>query len=73
MTLNDLTAWSGFFEGGFSYKGGLFYSGLSATASQLTRGLTNYTYDDRSQLRRYVVGDSFVSSGSLAARPCSSV
>ncbi len=65
MTLSDLTSWGGFFEGGFSYKGGLLYSGLSATATSVTRGLSNYTYDDRTDLRRYVAGDTFVSSGIL--------
>jgi outer membrane usher protein len=65
MTLSNLTTWGGFFEGGFSYKGGLFYSGLSATATSVTRGLSNYTYDDRTDLRRYIVGDSFVSTGIL--------
>ena len=65
MTLSNLTSWGGFFEGGFSYKGGLLYSGLSATATSVTRGLSNYTYDDQTDLRRYVVGDSFVSTGIL--------
>jgi outer membrane usher protein len=65
MTLSNFTTWGGFFEGGFSYKGGLLYSGLSATATSVTRGLSNYTYDDRTDLRRYVVGDTFVSTGIL--------
>lgn len=63
--LNDFDGWSGFFEGGLSFKGGLLYSGLSATDSTIVRGLTNYTYDDRTDLRRYTVGDTFAGSGTL--------
>ena len=65
--LGNLSAWNGFFEGGVSYKGGLFYSGLLASngANPVTRGLTNYTYDDQPDMRRVMAGDTFVSSGIL--------
>jgi outer membrane usher protein len=64
-TLNDFDGWTGFFEGGLSFKGGLLYSGLSATDSNLTRVLTNYTRDDRTDMRRYTFGDTFANSGAL--------
>jgi outer membrane usher protein len=62
--VTNLTSWNGFFEGGLSYKGGLFYSSLNASNGihQFTRGLSNYTYDDQIDMRRIMVGDTFVSS-----------
>ena len=62
-----MSTWNGFFEGGVSYKGGLFYSGLLASngVNPVTRGLTNYTYDDQPDMRRVMAGDTFVSSGIL--------
>jgi outer membrane usher protein len=65
--LGNLSTWNGFFEGGVSYKGGLFYSGLLASngVNPVTRGLTNYTYDDQPDMRRVMAGDTFVSSGIL--------
>jgi outer membrane usher protein len=63
----DFQSWSGFFEGGISYKGGLFYSGLLLSGTKVTRGLTNYTYDDRPDLRRYTLGDTFAGGGTLGS------
>ena len=56
----------GFAEVGVSLRGPLLYS--SATRSldgTLARGQTNLTVDDRDHLRRWVLGDSYVSGGAL--------
>lgn len=43
-----------------------FYSGVWGLWDHgFRRGLTNFTYDDRSSLNRIVVGDSFVTTGPL--------
>jgi hypothetical protein len=56
--LGNLSVWNGFFEGGISYKGGFFYSDLLASdgVNPVTRGLSNYTYDDQPEIRRISAG-----------------
>ena len=54
-----------FFEGGVSIKGGLLYSDLLLNGTTVIRGLTNFTYDDRTDLRRITVGDTFAGGGTL--------
>jgi outer membrane usher protein len=56
---------SGFEELGLSVRGNLLYTGLSQTPTGFYRGLTNFTVDEPSSLRRWVVGDTFVSTGPL--------
>jgi outer membrane usher protein len=67
--LTNLSVWNGFFESGVSYKGILFYSGLNASTggNAITRGLTNITYDDQSDMRRTMLGDTAVSTGILGS------
>ncbi|MDP9151152.1 MAG: fimbria/pilus outer membrane usher protein [Myxococcota bacterium] len=51
-------------EAGLSLNGHLFFSGISYTETQgVVRGLSNLTVDEPSSLRRWVFGDSFVTSG----------
>lgn len=55
-----------FAETGVSLRGNLLYtSGSRDGQGRFARGLTNYTVDDRERLRRWVVGDAFVSAGTL--------
>lgn len=55
-----------FMEGGLSVKGDLLYSSVSrAVTGEITRGLTNYTHDDREHMRRFVAGDTFANAGGL--------
>ncbi|HWE24269.1 MAG TPA: fimbria/pilus outer membrane usher protein [Myxococcales bacterium] len=56
---------SGFEELGFSVRGNLLYTGLSQTSAGFYRGLTNFTVDEPSPMRRWVVGDTFASTGTL--------
>jgi outer membrane usher protein len=57
-----------FAEAGVSLRGNLLYSsGSRDSQGRFVRGLTNYTVDDRERLRRWVVGDSFVTAGTLGA------
>ena len=50
---------SGFEELGVSVRGSLLYTGLSQTPTGFFRGLTNFTVDEPSSLRRWVAGDTF--------------
>lgn len=57
---------SGFGEIGLSVGGALLFSSASAsTTGGVVRGLSNLTFDDRAGLKRWVVGDTFVSGGAL--------
>ncbi|HKC60217.1 MAG TPA: fimbria/pilus outer membrane usher protein [Myxococcales bacterium] len=58
---------STFGELGVSVRGNLLYSGLSQTTSGFSRGLSNFTVDQPEQMRRWVAGDSFASTGTLGA------
>ncbi len=56
---------SGFVEAGASVSGSLLYTGWSRlTTGELVRGLTNATFDEPDELRRWIVGDA-VEGGSL--------
>jgi outer membrane usher protein len=56
---------SGFEEFGLSVRGNLLYTGVSQTPTGFFRGLTNFTVDEPPSLRRWVVGDTFASTGAL--------
>ena len=59
----DVTA---FVENGFSWRGHLFLNTLSRTPTgDVTRGITNVTLDERSDLRRWTIGDASVATDSL--------
>jgi len=63
---NDFKSLDAFAEAGISLRGNLLYSSGSRDAQgRFVRGLTNYTVDDRERLRRWVVGDAFVTAGTL--------
>ncbi len=60
------TGVDGFAEVGINLRGPLLYSSVSRSAEgTLLRGQTNLTVDDLGNLRRWVVGDSYVSGGAL--------
>ncbi|MBI2358942.1 MAG: fimbrial biogenesis outer membrane usher protein [Deltaproteobacteria bacterium] len=64
----DFKRYDLFGEAGLSIKGNLLFSSLVRnTDGDVIRGLTNYTVDDRQRLTRWVVGDSFASSGGLGS------
>jgi outer membrane usher protein len=54
-----------FTEAGFSARGALLSSTATRTATGTIRGLSSITFDRRTRLQRWVVGDSFVSAGPL--------
>jgi outer membrane usher protein len=54
-----------FSEAGLSIRGALLSSTLSASPGSVVRGLTSLTIDDRSRIRRWVVGDTFATGGTL--------
>ena len=54
-----------FAESATSVRGLSIYNTVSANRQTVTRGLTNVTYDQRRQLRRWTVGDSLAYSGPL--------
>jgi len=56
---------SGFEELGLSIRGNLLYTGLSQTPTGFFRGLTSFTIDEPPSMRRWVVGDTFASTGTL--------
>ena len=65
FNFTDFASWDGFFEGGISWHRFLLYSGLSRGLQGLVRGLTNLTYDDPRNMRRWMLGDTFVNTGVL--------
>jgi outer membrane usher protein len=63
---NDFKSLDAFAEVGVSFRGNLLSSSGSRDAQgRFVRGLTSYTVDDRERLRRWVVGDAFVTAGTL--------
>jgi outer membrane usher protein len=59
-------SYTAFSEQGASLWGGFFDNNLSfATGTKPTRGTTSITIDDRTQLTRFVIGDSFAQLGAL--------
>ena len=66
LTSSDLETISGFGEAGWNVRGNLLYSSVSRGADgAFVRGLTNFTADDPSRLRRWTFGDTFAETGSL--------
>jgi len=58
-------AYEVFTESAISARGALWSTTASTTRGGTTRGLTSVTLDDRSRIRRWILGDSFVASGPL--------
>jgi outer membrane usher protein len=56
---------STFAESAASLRRVLFYNTLTATNDSILRGLTSLSFDQRRQLRRWTVGDSFSYTGAL--------
>jgi outer membrane usher protein len=54
-----------FTESAFSAGPGLVYNTTTMTRRGAVRGLTSLTFDDRTRLRRWVVGDSFAGGSAL--------
>jgi outer membrane usher protein len=54
-----------FTEAGLSARGALLSSTATRTPTGTIRGLSSVTFDRRTRLQRWVVGDSFVSAGPL--------
>lgn len=68
VMLSDFRAASGFLEAGLSLDGALLSSTVAvSTVNGVTRGVTSLVVDDRADLQRWTLGDSFVSSGELGA------
>ncbi len=68
VSVLDFDRYTAFGEGGVSVGQHLLFSSLSRTPDAgLVRGLSNYSFDDRQRLTRWVAGDSFADSGSLGA------
>jgi outer membrane usher protein len=65
LTASDASNYDLFTESAISAAGGLFYNTMTTTPRGAVRGLTNLTFDDRSRLRRWVIGDNFVGSRAL--------
>ena len=65
LTASDAKNYDIFTESAFSAAGGLVYNTMTTTQRGAVRGLTSLTFDDRSRLRRWVVGDSFVGGRAL--------
>ena len=65
LTASNSRDYDIFAESAVSAAGGLLYNTTSMTRRGAVRGLTSLTFDDRSRLRRWVVGDSFVGGTAL--------
>jgi len=66
VTLTNFETYAVFGEAGLSVKGALLFSSASRNeAGTISRGLSNLTFDDRSRLTRWVLGDQLVSSDAL--------
>ena len=66
VDMNGQRAYSLFADAGATVGGALLASTLSRSAhGSLVRGQTSLTVDDRRRVRRWVIGDSFASTGSL--------
>ena len=56
---------SAFEELGVSVGGNLLYTGLSQSQGGFSRGLSNLTVDQPGEMRRWIAGDGFATSGTL--------
>jgi outer membrane usher protein len=66
LTTSDFRNVSGFGEAGWNVRGNLLYSSVTRTVDgAFVRGLTNFTVDDPSRMRRWTLGDSFAETGAL--------
>ena len=65
LTVNNARDYDVFTESAVSAAGGLLYNTTSVTRRGAIRGVTSLTFDNRSRLRRWVVGDSFVGGTAL--------
>lgn len=66
LSLQNFDSVAVFAEGGLSIMGALLFSGASRNDDgTLVRGLSNLTYDDRSHLVRWVLGDRLATSDAL--------
>jgi outer membrane usher protein len=66
LTTSDFSRISGFGEVGWNVRGNLLYSSVSRTGDgAFVRGLTNFTVDDPSRMRRWTLGDGFAETGTL--------
>ena len=66
LTTSDFRGISGVAEGGWNVRGNLLYGSVSRRDDgALVRGLTNFTVDEPSRLRRWTLGDRFAETGLL--------
>ncbi|HVE65886.1 MAG TPA: fimbria/pilus outer membrane usher protein, partial [Thermoanaerobaculia bacterium] len=66
LTCADFRRISGFGEAGWSLRGNLLYSSVSrGVGGAFVRGLTNFTVNEPSRMRRFTLGDSFAETGGL--------
>jgi outer membrane usher protein len=65
LTTSSAREYDIFTESAFSARGGLLYNTTSMTPRGAVRGLSSLTFDDRSRLRRWVLGDSFAGGTAL--------
>ena len=66
LTTSDFRGITGFGEAGWNVRGNLLYSSASRTIDgAFVRGLTNFTMDDPSRMRRWTLGDGFAETGTL--------
>ncbi len=64
-TSADRNGYDGYFEAGTSRGPWLLYSSAMLSDQHRVRGLSNLSYDDRDQLRRFVVGDTVTTGDAL--------
>lgn len=64
-TSADRNGYDGYFEAGTSRGPWLLYSSAILNDQHRVRGLSNLSYDDRDQLRRFVVGDAVTAGDAL--------
>jgi outer membrane usher protein len=66
LSLTDFDKYAVFTEAGLHVMGALLFGSASRNEDgTVVRGLTNVTFDDRSRLTRWVLGDRFVTSDAL--------
>lgn len=66
LTTADFQGVSGFAEGGWNVRGNLLYGSISRRDDgAFVRGLTTFTVDEPSRLRRWTLGDRFAETGLL--------
>jgi outer membrane usher protein len=66
LSSTDFRGISGFGEAGWTVGGSLLYSSVSRSVDgAFVRGLTNFTVDDPSRMRRWTLGDGFAETGAL--------